>query len=314
MRNDVRKLTDGAMMCAIIGLILVINRQTGGLFDGLFVFTYPLPMLFYAAKYGLRDSLMTFAAIVLLSFILSTPTMMFYVASESLIGLVYGQGVRRKMNRHRLVIITCLMAVAINVADTLILAEFFGYDLTREAAEYTRIFMEAMEKTGGTLDTNVDMSQLFLNVLMTSVVLTGALQGLITHFLAVLMLRRLHIDMAPSVSIASYYPPRWTGYLAVLGFFMYLYAVNHKMDNVMLQNAMQSIGMIGVVYLCIYGMVAIMVFLAVRNGGKGKGIYGILALLLMTIAVMPVAMLGFLYITTDFHARLMGGGYAAKAQ
>ncbi|MCR5372886.1 MAG: YybS family protein [Solobacterium sp.] len=314
MRNDVRRLTDGAMMMAIVGVILMINRQTGGLFDGMFIFAYPLPMLFYAAKYGLRDSLVTFAGIVLLSFILSTPQMMFYVASESLIGLVYGQGVRRKSDRHRLVIITCVMAVVINVVDTLVLAKVFGYDLAAEAAEYSRILTDALVKTGQTMDAGVDTAQLFLNVLMTSVVLTGALQAVVTHFLAVIMLRRLHIDMAPSVSVAQYYPPKWSGYLGIAGFFMYIYALRNTVVSETVQNVMQSVGMAGVVYLCIYGMIAIMVFLAVRNGGRGKAIYGIAALLLLMIAVMPVAMLGFLYITTEFHKRMLGDHYAAKTQ
>ena len=30
MRNDTRKITEGAMMCALVGLILFINRQLGG--------------------------------------------------------------------------------------------------------------------------------------------------------------------------------------------------------------------------------------------------------------------------------------------
>ena len=301
-------------MMAIVGVFLLINRQTGGLLDGMFIFVYPLPMLFYAAKYGLKDSLMTYAGIVLLSFILSTPQMMFYVASESLIGLVYGQGVRRKSDRHRLVIITCVMSVLINVMDMLVLAKIFGYDLAAEASEYARILTDALASTGQTLDAGVDTAQLFFNVLLTSVVLSGVLQALVTHFLAVIMLRRLHIEMVPPVAVALYYPPKWSGYLGIIGFFMYIYSVNHMVVSETVQNIMQSVGMAGVVYLCIYGMIAIMVILAVRNGGKGKGIYGVLALFIMMIAVMPVAMLGFLYITTDFHGRLLGDQYAAKTQ
>ncbi len=313
MRNDVRKLTDGAMMCAIIGLILVINRQTGGLFDGMFIFVYPLPMLFYAAKYSLRDSIMVYAAIVLLSFILSSPQMMFYIASESLIGLVYGHGVYKKTDRHRLVIITCIMAVAINVVDTVLLASLFGYDLAAEAMEYSRLFVDTMNKTGQQIPSNIDLNQTFMNVVLTSIVLSGVLQAIVTHLLAVLMLRRLHIDMSTSASVGEYFPPKWSGYLGVIGFFAYLAGLRFTFENAIVQNALQSVGMVGVVYLCIYGMIAIMLWGAVRNGGKGRAIYGILALIIMMIAVMPVAMLGFLYITTDMHARMLGGNYAAKA-
>ena len=54
MNNDVRRLTDGAMMCAIVGAVLLINRQLGGLFQDMFLFLFPIPMVFYSAKYGMR--------------------------------------------------------------------------------------------------------------------------------------------------------------------------------------------------------------------------------------------------------------------
>ena len=55
MNNNVRKLTDGAMMCAIVGVVLLINRQLGGLFQDMFLFLFPIPMVFYSAKYGWKE-------------------------------------------------------------------------------------------------------------------------------------------------------------------------------------------------------------------------------------------------------------------
>ena len=93
MNNSVRKITDGAMMCAIVGLLLVVNRQFAGMLEEMFLFFFPLPMVFYGAKYGMKNSWVVLFAIVLLSFIIGTPQTLFYVASESFLGMMYGAGI-----------------------------------------------------------------------------------------------------------------------------------------------------------------------------------------------------------------------------
>ena len=91
------------MMAAIVGVVLIINRQMAGLLQDLLLFVFPLPMVFYAAKYGMKQSKVLYAAVVFLSFILSTPQTMFYVASEMLIGLFYGSGIHEKKPTGRII-------------------------------------------------------------------------------------------------------------------------------------------------------------------------------------------------------------------
>ena len=57
MNNSVRKITDGAMMVALIGLFLFINRQLAGLLDLYAAWLVPLPMVMYAVKYGWKSAL-----------------------------------------------------------------------------------------------------------------------------------------------------------------------------------------------------------------------------------------------------------------
>ncbi len=122
MNNNVRKLTDGAMMCAIVGVVLLINRQFGGLFEDMFLFLFPIPMVFYSAKYGWKDSIIVLIAMCLIAFMLGSFVTLFYVGSESLIGLVYGNGIYTHQNSHRLVLITMFMGAVVNVLSTVVFA------------------------------------------------------------------------------------------------------------------------------------------------------------------------------------------------
>ena len=54
-------------MAAIVGVVLIINRQMAGLLQDLLLFVFPLPMVFYAAKYGMKQSTVLYAAVVFLS-------------------------------------------------------------------------------------------------------------------------------------------------------------------------------------------------------------------------------------------------------
>ena len=53
MNQNVRKITEGAMMVALIGVFMLIDRQFQGTFSSMFVFLLPLPMVYFGAKYGL---------------------------------------------------------------------------------------------------------------------------------------------------------------------------------------------------------------------------------------------------------------------
>ncbi len=79
MNNSVRKITDGAMMVALIGLFLFINRQLAGLLDLYAAWLVPLPMVMYAVKYGWKSALLPFVSVIFLSLVIAGPQTGFYV-------------------------------------------------------------------------------------------------------------------------------------------------------------------------------------------------------------------------------------------
>ena len=54
-------------MAAIVGVVLVINRQMAGLLQDLLLFVFPLPMVFYAAKYGMKQSTVLYLSLIHIS-------------------------------------------------------------------------------------------------------------------------------------------------------------------------------------------------------------------------------------------------------
>ncbi len=305
MNRDIRKITDGAMMAAIIGVLLLINRQTAGLIEVTFIWAIPLPMVFYGTKYGWKDSWVLFVAIILLTIIIGTPQTLFYIVSEMLIGIIYGCGLHDKVSSRKLVIRTMILAVIADILSMLVFASFFGYDLQAEVSEYSNLFTTVLEQTGRTLTTTMDITSMIKTMIIVSTSFSGILEGFITHVLSRLMLKRLRIYVEPMAPITDYYPPKWSGYLGILGVVAFYYSSMHIFENEMIQSILQGFGLALTFYLVIFGMITIMIVLKLQFHMKGISV--IIALLLSILLSMGVAIVGYLYITTDLHQRLLQG-------
>ncbi|HAE15872.1 MAG: DUF2232 domain-containing protein [Solobacterium sp.] len=306
MNSNVRKITDGAMMCAIIGVMLVADRFLGGLFSGSFMFVLPLPMVFFATKYGMRDSWMVLAAMSFLAFIISGPQMLFYIAAEGLLGLIYGAGVHDHKPTEHLIISAIVIAVFVNVMSMVVLAAFFGYNLTEDVAFMQDLLNNAASSSGVAVPSSLTNAETLKTLLIVGAAVTGILEGLVTHLLSRIMMKRLRLRVEPLKPIAYYYPPKWTGYLAFAGFAAYEYVMLRPFADTMVQNACVGVGMLGVVYLLAFGCVFVLILFS-RRRRKGSPMAGLLAFLLLFTAPIMMVIIGFLYITTDIHQRLLEG-------
>ena len=292
MNHSVRKLTDGAMMIAIVGVFLLIDRQLGGALSSMLMFLLPLPMVFYSAKYGMKDSWAVLVAMVLLSFIVSTPASIFYVASESFVGLLYGSGTKTHMPMRRLVLLTMLAGIFINIIDLVVIGAMLGYGLAENVTDMLSMVNQLFAQANVAVPANVDMTSFVTNIVFIGTALTGILQGLVTHLLSRLMLKRLRYPVEMPKPLGSYYPPKWSGYAGLAGFMVYYYTLVRPVSSAVVQN--------------VYGCIAVILQVSLSRP-KAKVLAGILTFFLIFSFPMFLLILGFLYITTDFHKRMLEG-------
>lgn len=304
MKNDVRKMTDGAMMAAIMGVVLLIDRQTAGLLQATILFLYPLPMVFFSVKYGWKSSWMVFVAIILLAAVIDTPATVINVAAEAFIGMLYGCGVYHKTDMKRVLLRTIAVSVISQVLITIIFAGFFGYDLLAEAKELEAMYSQMLTSMGTVLPTGVDMEQMILIALIVAVVLTGILQVLVLHMIAKLMFKRMHITIPTSIPLVTYEPPKWTGYVALAGVVGMFYAMSQSDMNRAFKMSLQGIGICGAFYLLFFGMMAVVLYCGLHKDGT-RFLVMLIAIFLLFTAWVLFAILGFLYVTTDMHYRMM---------
>ena len=118
MNKNVRRLTDGAMMIAITAVFLLLDRALANTLTYYLMFLMPLPMVFYGTKYGWKGSWVVYAALLLVSFVVTTPQYIFYVAAEGFLGMVYGCGIYNKRPQNQLVVGAMVIgAIVVKVED-----------------------------------------------------------------------------------------------------------------------------------------------------------------------------------------------------
>lgn len=230
MNQKTQKITFGAMITALFTILLLIDRQTGSMFQGALIFILPIPMVAYGARYGLRSSFAVWIASTLMAVFFSLPTTLIYSSCMAFIGMILGSRIHDKKDMTRTLLLVMLLSIITELVNVILLAVISGTTLDQNVLEMQTIMTEALnsaQKIAGAGASaqgaaQMDVFQQMLTpdflkrILIVSVAFTGAVQGFIIYELSLLILRRLHVAVPQPKPIVEYYPPRWLGALSIL--------------------------------------------------------------------------------------------------
>ncbi|MBO4218148.1 MAG: DUF2232 domain-containing protein [Erysipelotrichaceae bacterium] len=237
----VNSITYGAIICALVGALLLINRQMANFLDVYLFWIIPLPVIVYAIKFGTRQTCIMAVAMVLTSLITTgfQVTTIFYVVGAVIAGLVYGYGVNHKKSATFLILSVVVVSLIMAILTTFVFSAAFGYNVADEI-EYThKAIVEMLQKAG--LDPSAPAYSQYLNyqtllqIFAISIVLTSLMEGVLVHMLAYLVLRRLKMTLPPMKPIATIYAPWWIKLFVFVAFFAFMAAKFTKItqyDNI----------------------------------------------------------------------------------
>ena len=289
------------MIVAIFGVLLLVNRQTGGMFEGFFMFIFPIPMVAFSAKYGWKDSLAVFVCTVLIAFFFGSFTGLFYAISMSFIGMVYGSCIHAKRDMNRTLILVMVLSAAAELLCTIALATVAGFDLNADIMAMQEGMNQVFEQAGVDIASSGILTYDYLRrmyIITTGFV--GALEGLVVYYLSYAILKKLRYPIRKPQPITSYYPSKISGVIALILVFVYAYSVAKPFPNEIAQNVLQSAGMCGVIYLIFFGFIALIMVCRVYL--RLPGFIGMLLTLFLTMTISYIPMLaGYLYISGNLH-------------
>lgn len=298
MKHNVRKITLGAMMVAIISLFLVINLQTAGLLEVYMIWILPLPIIFYYVQYGFKASLTVGISALLLSFMLGSWITVFYTLTALLAGLIYGYGVYHQKDNAFLVISTTLVSAISLFIEMYALAALFGYNLVAETQEIIQV-LKSME---GMVIPN-DLESLVYAIYPIALILMAFLQSLVTHLFALYLLKRLKIRTRKMKALSSYRLPTWAGVLSLLGLFSAAFLVFN--DEVILRQYAMMVITLSTVVLIADAYIIIILYARKLKLRWLPMLSSLSLLFLPSVAIYVFIGLGLLDSLTDFRKRFI---------
>ncbi len=318
MNENTQKLTFGALLVAVFGVLLLLNRQTGGMLEGTFLFLFPIPMVAFSAKYGWKDSIPVFVCTVLISIFCGIFTSAFYAASQSFIGVVYGSCLHAKRDSTKTMLLVMVLSTISNLLSTVVLASLFGIDLQDDLNAMQTAMREAFDRVsamgGGIPEEQRQAMEMLLKpdtlmrMFIISMIFMGIVEGFVVCQLSLIILRRLRFPIQKPAPVHSFYPPRWSGAAA---FIFYLFGNSTLAMPQMTgrQEIMRVVGQVGslcaYMYLVCFGYIAVL-FLLRAFGPRSRLVNSILTIVLLFVIPPLFMLLGFAYISLSFHDWVVG--------
>lgn len=298
MNKATRKLTEGAMMVAIVGIILFINRQFGNMLEYLMYWILTFPILVYTAKYGIKDGLLPSISMLLLSFMIAAPTTIFYLFTCIVIGLVYGGGVRKRWKNGTLLIWSGIFTFFSYLITTILFAALFGYN-PQDDIEMVKALLEILN-----INTGIDLMKMVGIIVLLVAILMSVLQTMCIHMIANILLSRLRIEVRPMKNILEITVPKWVGFIILIIWVLFwgrnVLKLNQEVSSVLL-----SVYLTTKVFALGYGVLTIMGVLLIT--GHRKLIFLILIAFFIPYVQDIIAALGIVDILYAIREKMKRG-------
>lgn len=304
MNKQTLKITQGAMMVAIFGMLLLINRQTAGFFQGALFFVLPIPLVAYSAMYGWKPGLTVMVAMSLVSVVFGSVMSIFYSVTQLLTGLVFGGLLYKKVDPTKTLFAVMGISAVSSVLKLIYTALLVGYDMNNDVSEKTAIIGEVFKKGGMQLPPIFSDLNYMRQMFIISTIFWGMISGFCVYEFSFIILKRLKFPVQKPMSVYCYYPPRFLGTMALILFLYYNYSLAKPFENPILQNAIQTMGMVGFLYLIVFGVLGILLWS--KKKFPGVKIAGIFFVLIGMMILPQITMfIGLFYSSFDLHEHLM---------
>lgn len=300
MRKEVRKITEGAAMIALISVFLLIDRQFAGQLNVYFAWIIPLPIIIYTARHGFKAGWLPYAGVVIIALMLSTLPSLIFAAMYGLVGLFYGLGVNKRFDNRTQFLFTSLFTTIIYFLSMVLFASFFGYDMGDEIKIVTE-FLRAMDVEPISGEANV------IRLVIVMTIFFGAiLEAYLLHIFARILLSRVvRISIPPSIPLSKFKFPAYVGYILMALLFAWPLVTQLNVDQ-MGQNAGYTLFIFSTIAIVCHALILLAV-LQKRYRIHTLVFTAVLSLLLIpTIAVFPLLLIGLLDMVTDIRQTLLG--------
>ncbi|MBE6114268.1 MAG: DUF2232 domain-containing protein [Erysipelotrichaceae bacterium] len=276
--NSTKKITQGAMMCAIVGAMLLLDRQLAGFIDFALFWIIPLPVVVYTAKQGTRYGAMLAFSIAVIALLVGQPSAIFYSIMATFMGLSLGWGIHKGIDQGKLFATSCIVSMISTFLSVFVFASLLGYNLVDEA-NYIQETLVTLTQSFGIAQVPQTLIDFIPIIVMLSFIISALLEAVLVYLLSYATCHRMKIKLTPMKPIVQIQLPKMWGYLC-LAVYIASFILLMLPSTVQYSNVWYFINLVSQLILLVNGYIAIVTVLAYYQQRK-------LAILLL-LAIVPV--------------------------
>ena len=297
--NQTKKITQGAMMLAIMGALIIIDRMTGYFFDYFVVLIVPIIIILYSCMNTLKDGVILSVGILIMAFLLGNFqfTYLIYVPVGIFTGLCYAYGVFKNKDKRTLMLIAIVTYVLGEVIATFIVYPLLGFPVSQMLAEYR----EALNQASGIAGMNyseifsmagIDFVKMIGVIYVVSIIITGAMEGVLIHLLSLAFLKRFKIKDLGSTNIYEVKGNKILAYVSLIMTSMIFFIKNN--DNEILYYVCTICSIFGGIVLFYYGYIFLILYGSMVLRRNVGALVVLVSVFIPQLAVV-IMIVGFLY-------------------
>jgi len=286
------------MLLAIVGALMVIDRQFAFFFADLLVLAIPVMIIFYSTKFEIRDGLILSVCFIILTLILGSITSYAILPISILVGIVYSIGLKKDFSKRRLLGISIIMFIIGEVLVSFIVLPLLGIDYVgNELALANETLNQMNQMTGGLINSVIGSAanNIMMFALIFTVILLGVAEGWIIHMFSILLLTRFKVKEIKVTNILDFKMNKIVAYISFLCVFGFVFLFQIDITNDILFYVVAGLSTTSALILIYVGILFIMNYgIVVLN--KNLTLFLVLFILFFTpITILGLIILGFLY-------------------
>ena len=287
------------MLLAIIGALMLLDRQFSYFFDVYIVMIIPVVIIIYSAMHDIKDGAILSVCLLIITFIIGSSSFNYlcYVPLGIIVGLGYSFFLKKNYSKQVLLLASIVLYTIGEIIVAFVLMPIFGIDLAAQINQLKDAFISSSSTLG------MDLSLIDLNVILPlaivlSTIFMGIIEGFLTHVVTLMLLKKFKIKDIDNKSIVPLEPGTKLTYVCIILVFLMMLS-NRYLTNLISSETIKyillSAGMIGFMILCYFGYIYLIIYFRIRFQ-KNMALYVILGtFLFFPLSLFVLMIVGFLY-------------------
>lgn len=296
--NKTKKLTTGAMLLAIIGAAMIIDRQLSYAFTNFIVLLVPIVIATYSTMYKVSDGILLCVGLLVFTVLFGSLTTYIYMPISIIVGVAVAVAIEKGFDRRKINFVAIITYTIAEILVVYAIMPLLGVSVSSQINSYIEAFNQMVKYSG--METTINslignLSSLMAVMLVASTVLMGILEGFLTSLLTAFVLKRFNIKDIGLNSPLDIKMPVWLAYTLMILTCLYMFVSNGGIENETIKYIVLALSAVASLILVYYGYFFVILYIRKMKMKINIFLVILAIILLLPLSYIILIVVGFLY-------------------